>query len=410
MYSECAKTIADKILAIKDGFAHEEDVRFNCEHIFTNELAKVGIPYQAKYEVQLSTGFVDALFNALCVEYKNKGLLRKGFHGFAVEKSKYFHGLVEKYKTEPDQIIGVLIDGEQIGFFRLTEDGTLTERGPFDISPDSIELLVKYAATTTKKALITENVLRVFDSKSALTHEIAQTLWHALDIAHDTRTRMFFTEWKRVFGQVADFGEQSRTIIEEAARYGLTITGDGSAKFIFVLHTMYAVIIKHIALMILQARKTGQYQLPDLVALGTPMQTISEHLEDGSEFIRLGIRNFLEGDYFSWYVLEWNDEIDAIISNVIWELSRFEPSTGTLKPEAVKDLLKELYQGLLSGEMRHNLGEFYTPDWLAEYTLQKGGYTIDKRTLDIILQTLIQFNFSFDSLLLQGKLVLCRVS
>jgi len=32
-----------------------------------------------------------------------------------------------------------------------------------------------------------------------------------------------------------------------------------------------------------------------------------------------------------------------------------------------EDVLKGLYQELVDPEERHELGEYYTPDWLAEY-------------------------------------------
>ncbi len=39
-----------------------------------------------------------------------------------------------------------------------------------------------------------------------------------------------------------------------------------------------------------------------------------------------------------------------------------------------EDLLKELYQELVDPQTRHDLGEFYTPDWLAELTLRRVGF------------------------------------
>jgi len=37
-------------------------------------------------------------------------------------------------------------------------------------------------------------------------------------------------------------------------------------------------------------------------------------------------------------------------------------------------LLKKLYQYLVPPEVRHSLGEYYTPDWLAELVLEEVGY------------------------------------
>jgi type I restriction-modification system DNA methylase subunit len=65
-------------------------------------------------------------------------------------------------------------------------------------------------------------------------------------------------------------------------------------------------------------------------------------------------------------------------------LSEFEPATTTIDPNSTRDLLKRLYQYLVPDIIRHNLGEYYTPDWLAELVLDEVGYKGDtlKRLLD----------------------------
>ena len=47
-----------------------------------------------------------------------------------------------------------------------------------------------------------------------------------------------------------------------------------------------------------------------------------------------------------------------------------------------EDLLKQLYQDLVDPETRHELGEFYTPDWLAELTLEEIGYRPGQSLMD----------------------------
>jgi hypothetical protein len=47
-----------------------------------------------------------------------------------------------------------------------------------------------------------------------------------------------------------------------------------------------------------------------------------------------------------------------------------------------EDLFKQLYQNLVDPETRHNLGEFYTPDWLAELTIQEINYQPGQSLLD----------------------------
>nr|WP_242848992.1 N-6 DNA methylase [Syntrophomonas palmitatica] len=51
-------------------------------------------------------------------------------------------------------------------------------------------------------------------------------------------------------------------------------------------------------------------------------------------------------------------------------------------PEAVRDLLKLLYEQLLPKTIRHDLGEFYTPDWLAQHTINSSGMKPSDKVLD----------------------------
>lgn len=62
----------------------------------------------------------------------------------------------------------------------------------------------------------------------------------------------------------------------------------------------------------------------------------------------------------------------------------FDPTTLNVDPAESRDLLKQLYQQLFPKSVRHDLGEYYTPDWLAELVLDELGYdgNPDKRLLD----------------------------
>jgi type I restriction-modification system DNA methylase subunit len=45
-----------------------------------------------------------------------------------------------------------------------------------------------------------------------------------------------------------------------------------------------------------------------------------------------------------------------------------------IAPDETRDILKKLYQYLVPKQIRHDLGEFYTPDWLAERCLNQLNY------------------------------------
>jgi len=79
----------------------------------------------------------------------------------------------------------------------------------------------------------------------------------------------------------------------------------------------------------------------------------------------------METDYFAWYLDEWDKEVAELVMNIMDRLSNYDPSAAELNPEKIKDLFKRLYQNLVPKKIRHDLGEYYTPNWLAELVLNE---------------------------------------
>ena len=104
----------------------------------------------------------------------------------------------------------------------------------------------------------------------------------------------------------------------------------------------------------------------------TELKDKLEKLEDGGMFREFGIRNFLEGDLISWYLNDYNPPIDSAIRDIVKRLNQYDPETIELVPDETRDILKKLYQFLVPKAIRHDLGEYYTPDWIAERCLDQG--------------------------------------
>lgn len=86
------------------------------------------------------------------------------------------------------------------------------------------------------------------------------------------------------------------------------------------------------------------------------------------------------GDFFSWYTSERSKPLAQAIQSIAREFLEFEPATALLKPESIRDLLKEFYTTLVDEQIRHDLGEYYTPDWLAQRILDQVEYNGDADT------------------------------
>jgi hypothetical protein len=113
---------------------------------------------------------------------------------------------------------------------------------------------------------------------------------------------------------------------------------------LFVEHTylvLVATLIAHIAI------GFDAHELAD-----TPAATLS-----GQFFARSGIRGMGEAGFFDWVLDVPGGE--PFVAGLARRLSVFTWSGID------HDILKALYQSVISPDTRHRLGEYYTPDWLA---------------------------------------------
>lgn len=73
--------------------------------------------------------------------------------------------------------------------------------------------------------------------------------------------------------------------------------------------------------------------------------------------------NLFESDLFSW--IGRTDAGDDFVEIMVDRLLQF--NLGRVD----QDVFKKLYQDMVSYEVRHDLGEYYTPDWLARYIVRE---------------------------------------
>jgi hypothetical protein len=150
---------------------------------------------------------------------------------------------------------------------------------------------------------------------------------------------------------IAAFGKQRhfQAIYENWRKY-LSIaygksTGD---EQLFVRHTYLATVAKLIAYVCITGAAT------------TPKEAQTQEIIQGTFFKKQQITNFLEEDFFSWAarapVMQCTQKIASSLVSLLL--------TYRLR-ELSEDVLKELYLALVDPKGRHDLGEYYTPDWLA---------------------------------------------
>lgn len=380
-YSSYALPDAEKLAgqirdAAKQSF-NEEQLRIKVEHLLRDYLSGIGIHYDSLQEHTVGErSRLDSLYGKVDLEYKRPGLLSNpAEYEKAVTKAKqYLEDLSVKDGFPIEEHVAILLDGFNVGFVRYENGWRVTEQ--YSVDKYSVLLILESFRALGRKPLSPELMVRDFGPSSSVAKECIKLFWEKLgDIPNEVGD--LFNEWKLLFQQVTGYqAEEVPEITRLASEYEIE-NGD-IARIFFAIHTYFALVIKILAAELVAIHKDGgtvESFVESLVRESD--ENLKEkilELENGGVFRALDIENFLEGDVFGWYLSIWDDESHRVIRNLIMRFREYEPATTVLEPDRARDLLKRLYQNLVPRSIRHDLGEFYTPDWLAELVYEKVGY------------------------------------
>jgi hypothetical protein len=402
--------VADKLVASTARLMRtaktEEDLRIGFEKILEPLCVSVGVILHAKYEKSIyKSGRADALHGQVIIEYESPLSFRSSKwveHAFN-QLIDYIGGEAKERKETlfllDPKLVGVGFDGEQIFFVQYRGDKNklkirldkkdFKRIGPYPFNQESARTFLTYIRALSRRLLTAENLAEVFGPKSKLAPQMVSALADALE-NWDTKSkaRTFFNEWRRLFGIV--YGEQFNTHqAKEVQKLAELYRVSGDTDFqelLFSVHTYFVFLMKLISAELLTISETSFKSSFSDDLVHSDKKTLTDklnYIEDGGIYAKQGITNFLEGDFFRWYLDTFSPRVEEAIREVARAFSDFEPATTTLNTQSNRDLLKKLYQYLVPQEVRHKLGEYYTPDWLAELVLNEVGY--DGNTLKRLL-------------------------
>lgn len=362
--------------------SNEEELRHNVSKILDEVAREFGVSGRFEKSTfrlesnKISRGRIDALYGGVIIEYKSPGKLkdRSVLESALEQVNGYIRSEAGNEEFYP-YYLGVVFDGYKIAFVRYW-GGEFKVLGPFDFTFEAFEHLVDAFRGLTRKPLDAETLLKDFGPRSLTTEHALKAFYKALEKPKSERTELLFEDWRRIFSQVCSYTPEK---LQKLAKFYGFEKADPE-RLTFALHTYYTLLMKLIVSEIVSVFSEGiasSYltQLSESYMSGLDsFRFVLEELEEGGLFRQVGIRNFLEADYFAWYLEEWDEDIAKVIYEIVKALREYEPATVEQTPERVEDLFKRLYQNLVPREIRHSLGEYFTPDWLAELTLDEAGY------------------------------------
>lgn len=250
-------------------------------------------------------------------------------------------------------------------------------------------MVVEACRANYRRPITAENLSADFGHTSprgvAAMQALADALKIGLEDASNRKIRMLFEEWSALYGQAADLGVLQTQQLTESL--GFTFTGAKKLKIsasLFVIHTFNSMLIKLLTAEIVAAH--GMASSASLVheLVGLPQnelfRRLQADLEEGGFFDAVGLHGFVEQAIFSWYIDAASSnpsaaaQLYASLRDLLAQLAiyRFDSIAHT---DRSRDVLRDFYEDIVPAQLRKSLGEFYTPDWLAEHAADQADLT-----------------------------------
>ncbi|HEV2708056.1 MAG TPA: N-6 DNA methylase [Pyrinomonadaceae bacterium] len=399
LISKKAAEFADQIKAAAAMADKEEEIRIEAERQLAFIQREAGIKLEGKHEFTVASGRVDSVYDRVIIEYKNPASPgarigpkadSPGSRKVVEQIKKRFYDMRTQFHQPLNSLFGVGLDGNYFIFVRFRDEKWQVQE-PIEVNRHSAErfLWALFNLGQKGKPFSPEYLAGDFGADAKLAQDGIRALYESIVATDHPKAQTFFNQWKILFGEVCgyDVDNPSDKVKKLAEFYGVTSRNKVKpAELLFAVHSYYALFMKLLASQIV----VFFHDLP--TPLARMMQAVTsaklrremEELEAGSIFRHLNITNFLEGDLFAWYSFVWDEPIEMLVRAMVSKLDEYNPRTMAEDPAGSRDLLKKLYQQLFPKSVRHDLGEYYTPDWLAEHVLNELEYVgdPDKRLLD----------------------------
>jgi hypothetical protein len=399
LIQEYSRLMADQMVEIAKWANTEEDVRHECNKLIDGFIERAGIKLKGRHEYYLAGGRLDSKYARVLLEYKYpKGPKRitedinsPGAKEVIGQLKKRFQDFQAKEHVEPEKLFGVGTDGDTL-LFVYTRGGRLEVEDPKPTTHYNVErILLALVSLGAQGKSYKPSALAVdfgAEAESPIAQKGIHELYEAITTTENPKALTFFNQWKILFGEVCGYSIDKPTdkIAKLAEHYDIP-KATQPAELLFAVHSYYAIFIKLLATEIVapfSPMRTSKIKKCVAAATSEALKREMEELERGGIWTQLGITNFLEGDLFSWYIAAWDDHVAEAVRRLAAALDEYDPTTLSVDRNESRDMLKKLYQHLFPKAVYKALGEYYTPDWLAEHVLNRLEYdgNPDKRLLD----------------------------
>lgn len=359
---------------------NEDNLRHELENILEHACELLQIPW-TPYQLERTLrnqeghiGFADVVHGALIIEYEPPASFR-GRSGPELDHAKeqaedYAQRMAWQEGRSISDYVLVAWDGAHLAFGRRNERESAweaLEAFSANAAERLLRLLSERGQPYVYPALLRQHVGPESEIGARLLPALFQAVLASIAAQQTTKTTLLFREWRRLFGQAVGITTErlDEFLNRQATAHGTRYEADIPA-YLFALHTYIAIVAKLVAALSLP------HPTENIAAGNVPLRQRLRLLENGRLFADAGITNMLTGDFFAWYIddVSW-PQLEAALDAMISRLRFISFDVTRRAPESIRDLFKGMYEVFVPRELRHALGEIYTPDWLAEHALDQ---------------------------------------
>lgn len=348
-----------------------------------------------KQEGTGTSGRFDSRFGRCVIEYKRPRLLDSAAERQSAAEQAI--GYLEDPRIGAQVVVvtdgltwGLLRDeaagpelGEQ-GWFDLNEFVSLAPIDRFSwrtVSPQTAERVLTLMATHRAAPVSATSVASRLGPRRQEARDLIGALSAALRNREvNSRVDILFRQWLQLAGVAYGISDPDqpwpkspdRILGEDLAS---PLANSAYPEAIFTLHTYVAFAAKSVAAEMLALIGNAQEARPSQwVSLSSSdLHKQLQLLEDGEITDGLRAPGLLAGDLFGWYapLLEHNPALSTRVRALLYAFSELAWARLANARGIAGDLLREFYTAVVPSPMRKALGEFFTPQWIAERLLQR---------------------------------------
>lgn len=265
-------------------------------------------------------GRLDAILGQVVFEFKRDLRIERD-----AAESKLADYLADRQRATGQRFVGVATDGAEFVPYEL-RDSRVVPLGTFHPELEAPRELLAWLDTIISWRRVEHpdpETVKDELGRTSIVYQLAyrrlQEIWQ--HVASNPTARVKRDLWSSLLEMV----------------YGQPVAQDD----LFIQHTYLTIVAKTMATSV----------------LGIPTPPAKDLLA-GTAFQQAAIEGAVESDFFDWVLM--TPEGEELVDRLAKQVSRFSL-------EGVEhDVLKGLYESLIDPAQRHVLGEYYTPDWLAE--------------------------------------------